>query len=79
METITASEFKAKCLAILDRVKSTGERIIITKRGTPVAEVVPPLETSSRFPQDDLRGTVDVRGDLVSPAMPEDEWEALAP
>ena len=77
METISATEFKAKCLAILDRVKSTGEGLVITKHGRPVAELVPPRETGSRFPQVDLRGTVDICGDVVAPAVPEDAWEAL--
>ncbi len=33
METIDASDFKARCLAILDRVQATGERVVILKRG----------------------------------------------
>ena len=40
--TIPASEFKAKCLALLDEVAETGETIIVTKRGKPVARVEPP-------------------------------------
>lgn len=42
METIQASEFKAKCLALLDEVARTGETIVITKHGEPVAKLVPP-------------------------------------
>lgn len=38
METVTASDFKARCLALLDRVQETGERIVIPKRGRPVAD-----------------------------------------
>ncbi len=79
VETISASEFKAKCLAILDRVKATGEAVLVTKRGRPVAEVVPPRAAHSRPPQTDLLGTVDIRGDVVAPALPEDAWEALGP
>ena len=39
--TIKASEFKAKCLAIMDEVERTGEAVVITKNGKPVAELVP--------------------------------------
>ncbi len=42
MVTISASEFKATCLSILDKVERTGEPVLITKRGKPVAQVVPP-------------------------------------
>ena len=41
METINASDFKARCLAILDRVQETGEPVVILKRGRPVAELCP--------------------------------------
>lgn len=45
-KTITASEFRAKCLGLFDRVAETGETIVVTKRGKPVVHVVPIL---SRF------------------------------
>lgn len=77
METINASEFKAKCLGILDRVRDTGERIIILKRGRPVAELGPPSHARSRFPQAELKGTGTVQGDIVSPAIPLEHWESL--
>lgn len=77
METINASDFKARCLAILDRVRDTGERIVILKRGRPVAELGPPSHSESGFPQSELRGTVTVNGDIVGPAVPEDHWESL--
>ena len=77
METINASDFKARCLAILDRVRDTGERIVILKRGRPVAELGPPSHSESKYPQDELRGTGTVTGDIVSPAVPEEYWESL--
>jgi len=55
MVTINASEFKAKCLAILDRVADTGEPVVILKRGRPVAQLVPPISSESRYPQKELR------------------------
>ncbi len=75
---INASEFKAKCLAILDEVSATGEAVTILKRGKPVAELVPPISTDSRYPQDDLRESVVIKGDVVEAVLPADAWEAVA-
>ncbi len=77
METINASYFKARCLAILDRVRETGERIVILKRGEPVAELGPPSRAESRYPQAELKGTVTVLGDIVGPVVPEHHWDSL--
>lgn len=79
METINASEFKARCLAILDRVRDTGERVLILKRGQPVAELWPANRSSREYPQADLKGTVTVFGDIIGPALPEDYWESNVP
>ena len=78
MKTMNASYFKARCLAILDRVRETGERVVILKRGRPVAELGPATRWESDDPQADLRGTGTVTGDIVEPAVPEHHWEALA-
>lgn len=51
--TIPAGEFKAQCLAILDEVKETKVEVIVTKRGVPVAKVVP-----IRPPARDLKGSI---------------------
>ncbi len=40
--TITATEFKARCLELMDRVYQTGESIVITKRGKPISRLAPP-------------------------------------
>lgn len=67
--TVAASEFKARCLALLDRVADSGDVLVVTKRGKPVARVVPirrPEATS-------LRGSVTTRGDLVAPVL--DAWK----
>ncbi|MXY38296.1 MAG: type II toxin-antitoxin system Phd/YefM family antitoxin [Rhodospirillaceae bacterium] len=77
MEKIEASDFRARCLAILDRVQATGERIVILKRGRPVAELVPHRPVDSACPQAALEGTVDVTGDILSPAVPEEDWDSL--
>lgn len=63
-----AGRFKAECLALLDRVEQTGEPLVVTKRGRPVAEVVP-IRASGRT----LRGSVEVRGDIVAPIL--EAWD----
>ena len=77
METINASDFKARCPAILDRVSATGERVVILKRGRPVAELGPASGAQAEYPQMELQGTVTVISDFVAPAVPEDHWEGL--
>ena len=77
METLNATDFKARCLAILDRVAQTGERVVILKRGQPVAELGPASRTRDTYPQLALKGTVTVVGDIVGPAVPEEHWESL--
>ncbi len=77
METINASDFKAQCLAILDRVQTTGERVLILKRGRPVAELLPARQTQAEYPQLELKGTVTVLGDIVEPVVPEEHWDSL--
>jgi len=80
MRSIKASEFKARCLAILDEVARTGEPIAVSKRGRIVAEVVRPARAKAmHFPQDTLRGTGRALGDIIAPALPSDAWEAVGP
>lgn len=52
LKEITATQFKAKCLRLLDQVAETGETLVITKHGRPVARIEPPLRP------DDLHGSV---------------------
>ena len=71
-----ASEFKAKCLKLMDEVAESGEEIVITKNGRPIARLAPYRERpKSLFGVD--RGRIQVRGDIVSP-MPSD-WFAEDP
>lgn len=74
METLSVSKFKATCLAVLEEVKRKKKRIIITKRGKPIAEVIP-LETV-RAAQAPLKETVTFLGDIVTPVAV-DDWEIL--
>ena len=73
---VSASEFKAKCLALIDRVHEDGEAIVITKRGKVVARLVAAGDDELR-PWLRLRGTVKWHGDPFAPAIDEDEVEAL--
>ena len=76
MREISAAEFRAKCSAILDEVAQTGQVVTITKRGKPVAQLVPPVPRQHGYPQDALFGTVKIHGDIVEPALEVDIWEA---
>lgn len=76
-ETVSISEFKATCLARLERVRRTGRRLLITRRGEPIAEVVPPSRTvavESWLGSASTSGRI--LGDLIEPAVPADQWEA---
>jgi prevent-host-death family protein len=77
MTKIAATEFKAKCLEMMDRVAGRHETFVITKRGKPVAKLVP-LE---RKPNDSifgwLRASGSIKGDILSPAVAPQEWESL--
>lgn len=75
MKTINATEFKAKCLALLDEVAETGEAIRILKRGRPVAELVPPVAAGKGLPQERLADAVEIIGEIVEPALPAVVWE----
>jgi len=77
METINASDFKAQCLAILDRVQATGEPVLILKRGRPVAELLPANRSEAEYPQLELEGTVTMLGDIIEPVIPEEDWDCL--
>lgn len=72
MESLTVSKFKATCLAVLDRVAKTKKRLIITKRGKPIAELIPYEAEMEPAP---LKDTVAFMGDIISPVATED-WEA---
>ena len=77
MKRINASDFKARCLAILDSVHNTGEPVVILKRGRPVAQLSRVTTDGEQFSQTELEGTVVILGDVVGPALPEKHWESL--
>lgn len=66
--TIGAGEFKAKCLKLMDEVQTTGEEIIVTKRGKPVVKIVPEREAAPPiWPWLEMAGSVKFLGDIISP------------
>jgi prevent-host-death family protein len=76
MKTMPAGEFKVHCLAIMDEVQAKRQAVVITKRGKPVAKLVPVGKE-----KDDifgfLKGKGKVTGDVVSPALTPEEWGDL--
>ncbi len=77
-ETIAISEFKATRLAVLERVRRFGTSIIVTKRGEPVAEILPPSPASAGHAWlGSMRGTAVLSDDLIVPASPSADWEIL--
>ena len=78
VETVNISKFKATCLARLDKVKRTGQTLLITRKGEPIAEVKPPSRPkASPGWLGSLHSTGRIVGDIVSPAAPPGDWEAL--
>lgn len=67
MPTIQASEFKAKCLALMDQVARTGQTIVVTKNGRPVAELRAHRPPRAKSLIGLHRGRIEIRGDIVSP------------
>lgn len=78
MESIAISQFKATCLSLLEQVRQTGQPLLVTKRGKPIAQILPPPPPApakkSAFGA--MRGTAEILGDIVSPIATED-WEVL--
>jgi antitoxin (DNA-binding transcriptional repressor) of toxin-antitoxin stability system len=74
MQDIPISKFKATCLAILDQVLKTGQPVLVTRFGHPIAEIYPPASqrTPRRFGA--RIGSGKVIGDIVGPISDETEW-----
>lgn len=78
MQEISISEFKAKCLALLERVRTSRQPIRVTRHGKPVAEIVPPSIVEDRGSWiASMQGSGATVGDIISPASDEDDWEVL--
>jgi prevent-host-death family protein len=76
MDTIQASKFKARCLALMDEVASTGKTILITKSGKPIAELRPHKRPRAKSLLGLHKGEVKILGDIVQP-LDHKSWAAL--
>ena len=74
--TIPAGEFKDRCLALMDEVNETGAEIVITKYGRAVSRLVPAERPAPRM-WGRYRDQIRIVGDIISPAVPAGEWEAI--
>ena len=78
MRKMAAGKFKVHCLAVMDEVQAKRQAVIITKRGKPVAKLVPVEQE-----KDDIfgflkgKGRIEIKGDIISPALTPEEWGDL--
>jgi prevent-host-death family protein len=76
MKTMAAAEFKAHCLQVMEQVRTKRTPVLITKRGKPLAKLVPPDEKAPDV-FGCLAGKIEILGDIVGPVTPLEDWEAL--
>lgn len=75
MENIAISQFKATCLKLLKKVKNTGEPLLVTRKGIPIAMVSPPPPSSTKKSSFGcMKDQITIIGDIVSPLGTED-WD----
>lgn len=80
LREVAAGEFKAKCLALIDEVSETGQELVITKRGKPMAKVIPFKQDSVDALFGRLKGIVEIVGDpddLVKPVFELKDYDML--
>jgi prevent-host-death family protein len=75
MKTLKITEFKATCIRVLKTVAETGEAVVVTLRGKPLARVEPVVEPGRGRVLGGLQGLMEIRGDIVTSDFP-DDWEA---
>jgi prevent-host-death family protein len=73
---MAAGEFKAQCLRVMEKVRATRTPVVITKRGKPVAKLVP-VDEPERDVFGCLAGEIEIVGDIESPILPPEDWEML--
>ena len=76
MEEIAISKFKATCLAVLEKVKKTGQPILVTRFGRPVAQITPPAPAKQAPRLGTGIGSITIHGDIVGPISDLSDWEA---
>lgn len=75
MRTIKASEFKARCLKIMDEVAASGEAVVITKNGVPITQLIPVKRRPATL-FGALKGSMSIQGDILAPV--DARWDALS-
>lgn len=77
-QEVAISEFKAKCLSLVDQVSKTKTPLVVTRRGVPVVEVIPVgPDTSKANWMGSMTGIIKIKGDIVSPVIELDDIEAF--
>ncbi len=76
MKKMAAGKFKVHCLAVMDEVQSKRQAVLITKRGKPVAKLVP-VEKEKDDIFNFMKGKGSIVGDVISPALTPEEWGDL--
>jgi len=76
VKKMAAGAFKVHCLAVMDQVQAKRETVLITKRGKPVAKLVPADKDTDDI-YGFLAGKVTIKGDIISPALSPEEWGEL--
>ncbi|MFZ0286748.1 MAG: type II toxin-antitoxin system prevent-host-death family antitoxin [Terriglobales bacterium] len=76
MKKMAAGSFKVHCLALMDEVQARRETVVITKYGKPVAKLVPVGQEKDDI-YNFMKGKGAITGDILSPALTEDEWGEL--
>jgi len=74
MKQMPAGEFKTRCLSVMDDVNATGEPVLITKRGVPVAKIVP-VSSKKQDLFGFMAGRFEIVGDIESATLPLEAWE----
>ena len=77
MKTMAISEFKTHALKIIDQLSKNHETIIVTKRGKPLAKLLPYEDTQDLFKPGQLVETLIFEDDIITP-LGEDMWEACS-
>jgi prevent-host-death family protein len=76
MKSVPVSKFKTRCLSLMEDVHKTGEAIVITKRGKPIAKLVAADEGKRDF-IGRLKGVFQIVGDIESPVVPAETWNTF--
>jgi PHD/YefM family antitoxin component YafN of YafNO toxin-antitoxin module len=77
MRTMSATEFKAKCLAVIDEIRTTGDSVVVTRRGMPLVELVRYVDSAYAYSRHTLRGTARFVGNCLGPVVAPEIWNGM--